>query len=126
MMKWFLVLMALFAMSASAADVAGTWKGTMSGGPQGDMEITFVFKAAGPALTGTVSNPMGGEPNPISEGKIDGDSLSFVVAVDFGGNSMKINYKGKVTGNDMKLTMTFPGFGGGDPMTMEIAAKKTS
>ena len=112
-MKWFLVLMALFAMSATAADISGTWKGTMQGGMGGDMEITFVLKAAGSALTGTVSNPMGGDTNPISEGKIDGDSISFVVAVDFGGNGMKISYKGKVVSEkEIKLTMSFPGMGG--------------
>ncbi len=124
MMKWFLILMALFAMSAAAADISGNWKGAMQG-PQGDMEFTFVFKAAGTALTGTVSNPMGGEPNQISEGKIDGDSLSFVLNVDFGGNSMKINYKGKVVSEkEMKLTMSFPGFGGGEPQNMEMTLKK--
>ncbi len=125
MMKWFLVLMALFAMSASAADIAGTWKGSMQGGPGGDMEFTFVFKVAGTALTGTVSNPMGGEPNAISEGKIEGDALSFVLNVEFGGNAMKINYKGKVVSDkELKLTMTFPGFGGGDPMSQDMTLKK--
>jgi len=125
-MKWFLVLMALFAMSATAADISGTWKGTMQGGMGGDMEITFVLKAAGSALTGTVSNPMGGDTNPISEGKIDGDSISFVVAVDFGGNGMKISYKGKVVSEkEIKLTMSFPGMGGGDAQNMEMTLKKS-
>ncbi len=125
MTKWLLVLLALFAMSASAADITGTWKGSMET-PQGAMDITFTFKAAGNALTGTVSNPMGGD-NPISEGKIEGDALSFVLAVDFGGNAMKISYKGKVLSEkEMALTMTFPGFGGGEPMSMDVKAKKTN
>jgi hypothetical protein len=126
MMKWLLVLLALFAMSASAADVTGTWKGSLES-PQGSMDVTFTFKAAGTTLTGSVSNPMGPDANPISEGKIDGDNISFVVAVDFGGQGMKINYKGKViSATEMTLSMSFPGMGGGDPMTMEIKAKKAN
>jgi hypothetical protein len=126
MTKWLLVLLALFAISASAADITGTWKGSMES-QQGAMDVTFTFKVAGTALTGSVSNPMGPDANPISEGKIDGDALSFVVAVDMMGNAMKINYKGKViSATEMTLTMSFPGMGGGDPMTMEIKAKKAN
>ena len=126
MTKWLLVLLALFAMSATAADITGTWKGAMES-QQGSMDITFTFKVAGAALTGSVSNPMGPDANPISEGKIDGDAFSFVVAVDFGGNAMKINYKGKVvSATELTMTMAFPGMGGGDPMTMEIKAKKAN
>jgi hypothetical protein len=125
MTKWFLILMALFALSASAADITGTWKGAMES-PQGSMDMSFTFKATGNTFTGTVSNPMGGD-NPISEGKIEGDALSFVMSVDFGGQGMKINYKGKVvSATEMTLTMSFPGMGGGDPMTMDIKLKKAN
>jgi opacity protein-like surface antigen len=119
-MKWLLVLFAAFAMTASAADVAGTWKATMES-PNGAMENTFVFKVDGANLTGTTSNQMMGE-LPIANGKIDGDNLSFVVKVDFGGNAMELTYKGKVTGNEMKLTLSLPG---GD-RTFEMTAKKAS
>ena len=51
-MKWLLILAAVFAFTASAADVAGTWKATMET-PQGAMENTFVFKMDGANLTGS-------------------------------------------------------------------------
>jgi hypothetical protein len=124
MVKWLLVLMAMFTLAASAADVTGTWKASTET-PNGTMESTFVFKVDGAKLTGTVSNPMGGE-NPISDGKIDGDALSFVVAISFNGQDFKLNYAGEVTGNEMKLTITMPALGGGDPRSFEMTAKKVN
>jgi hypothetical protein len=41
------------------------------------------------------------------------------------GNSMTTKYEGTVSGSEMKITMTFPGFGGGDPMTFDAVAKKS-
>ena len=119
-MKWLPVLFAAFALTASAADVAGTWKASTET-PNGTFESTFVFKVDGAKLTGSTSNQMMGE-TAISEGKIDGDNLSFVVNAEFNGNSVKLDYKAKVTGNEMKITLTLPG---GD-RTFEMNAKKVS
>src|SRR5947208_2692478 len=55
LMKWLLVLVALFAMVASAADVNGTWKASIET-PNGNFEQTFTFKADGNKLTGKVSS----------------------------------------------------------------------
>ena len=49
-MKWLFVLMALFSITASAADITGTWKGTAET-PNGTIERTFVFKVNGTQLT---------------------------------------------------------------------------
>jgi hypothetical protein len=119
MTKWFLVLLTLFAISASATDVAGTWKASIET-PNGTMENTFVFKLDAGKLTGTVTGQMGEAP--ISEGKLDGDNISFAVVRDFNGQQFKITYSGKVNGNEMKLTLHFPGRDEGFDMT----AKKTS
>ena len=75
-MKWLLVLIALFAFTASAADITGTWKASTAATGRNTFETTFVFKVDGAKVTGTTSNQMMGE-TPISEGKIDGDNLSF-------------------------------------------------
>jgi hypothetical protein len=119
-MKWLLVLFAAFAFTASAADVTGTWKASTET-PNGTFETTFVFKVDGTKLTGSTTNQMMGE-KAISEGKIDGDDLTFTVNAEFGGNQVKLDYKGKVTGNEMKLTLTLPG---GD-RTFDMTAKKVS
>ena len=119
-MKWMLVLLAAFALTASAADVAGTWKATTDT-PNGTFESTFVFKVDGAKLTGTTSSQMMAE-TALSDGKIDGDNLTFSVNANFNGDEVKLNYKGKVTGNEMKITIEIPG---GD-RTFELVAKKVS
>src|SRR5882757_7066416 len=104
-MKWLLTLMAVFALTASAADISGTWKATAEG-PNGSMERTFVFKVDGTKLTGETTSQMMGK-STITDGKVDGDNLSFSIKVNFQGNDMVLSYKGKVTGDTMKLTYEF-------------------
>ena len=93
------VLMALFVLTALAADVAGTWKVSAQGGA---MERTFVFKVDGSKLTGETTSSMVGK-STINDGKIDGDSLSFTIMVNFQGNEMKVSYSGKVSGDAIKM-----------------------
>ena len=120
--------------TAWGADINGTWKGAMDMMGQ-SMELGFTFKADGAELTGTSIGPQG-EEYPISEGKIEGDNISFVVKVT-GQMEMKINYKGKIVGEEIKLTMEMDmgggpggpggpgGGGGGGGMEMpELILKK--
>jgi opacity protein-like surface antigen len=118
--KWMLVLMAVCALTLSAADIAGTWKAAIET-PNGSFESTFVFKVDGSKVTGATSNQMMGEA-PISEGKIDGENLSFNVTLNRNGQEFKLNYKGKVAGNEIKLTVEVPGA----DRTFEMTAKKVS
>jgi opacity protein-like surface antigen len=109
-MKRLLALLALMSFSLSAvlaADIAGTWKGTADG-PNGSMERTFVFKVDGSKLTGETTSSMLGK-SEITDGKVDGDAVSFTISVNYQGNDMKINYKGKAKGNEMELTAEVPG-----------------
>ena len=126
---------------AVAGDITGTWVAEMSapkmgpgdggpgGGPGGGgpMKFTFEFKADGSKLGGTVVGPMGNK-NEIIEGKIDGNNVSFAVKVDAMGNEMKMNYKGTVSGDEMKLTFSMEGGmggpGGGGMPPMELVAKR--
>jgi hypothetical protein len=123
-MKWLLIVAAAFAAVASAADIGGTWKGTAE--MQGNaIERTFVFKVDGSKLTGETTSQMMGT-SAITDGRIDGDNISFTVAVKFQDNEMKLNYKGKVSGDTIKLTVDFSGFGGGGGQTIEWTLKKVS
>jgi hypothetical protein len=117
-MKRLFVLMALFALPALAADVTGTWKATAEG-PNGTMERTFVLKVEGNKLTGETTSSMFGK-STITDGKVDGDNLSFTITVKFQDNEMKLNYKGKVSGKEIKFTVESP-MGG---QTIEWLAKK--
>jgi hypothetical protein len=113
-----LALLAMLALTLSAADVTGKWQAEMKT-PDGDVRTsTFTFKVDGEKLTGTVGSARGDAA--ITEGKVSGDTISFAVVRDFGGGEMKIEYTGKVAGNEIQMKMTFPG---GD-RTMEMVAKK--
>jgi len=82
------------------------------------MEQTFNLKQSGETLTGTVSGQMG--ENSIAEGQVKGDEISLTVKVGFGGNQMKMLYKGKLAGDEIKLTRTREG---GD-RSLELTAKR--
>ena len=123
-MKWLVIAAATCAAVASAADIGGTWKGTAE--MQGNaIERTFVFKVDGNKLTGETTSEMMGT-SAITDGRIDGDNISFTIAVKFQDNEMKLNYKGKVSGDTIKLTVDFSGFGGGGGQTIEWTLKKVS
>lgn len=120
MMARLLALVVLFTFSALGADIAGTWKATAEG-PNGTMERTFVFKVEGNTLTGeTVSSFVG--KSTIENGKVDGDNLSFTITVNFGGNEARVSYKGKVSGEEIRLTAEIEGSG----QTIEWKGKKIS
>jgi hypothetical protein len=101
-MKLF-VLFALFALCALAADVTGTWKGSMET-PNGSREVTLNLKADGAALTGTMSGRQG--ETPIQDGKVKGDNISFYVVRKFQDNEFKMEYKGKLKGDELKLDVS--------------------
>ena len=101
-----IVLGLLLSIAAFAADVTGTWKGSAET-PNGTIERTFVFKVDGNKLTGeTTSNMMG--KSVIENGKVDGDNLSFSIMIKIQDDEVKIDYKGKVDGKQIKLTAETP------------------
>ncbi len=120
-MKWLLVLMAVFAITASAADITGNWKATADMG-NGPMERTFTFKQDGAKLTGETESQMMGK-SAITDGKVEGDSVTFTITLNFGDQPMKLNYKGKiVSAENIKFTVESPMGGGGQTIVWD--AKK--
>ena len=122
------------AFAAFAADVSGKWtyeQAGRNGGPA--RQTTITLKADGAKLTGSVPGMMGrgggggGTPPPaqeITNGKIDGDKVSFEVTRDMQGTPFTTKYEGTVSGDELKLKITTPGFNGGDPRTTEVTAKR--
>jgi hypothetical protein len=106
-MKQLVLVLALllFAGVAFGADVDGKWAGTI---PGMDIPVSYAFKAEGSTLTGTSSGPEN-TTIPIKDGKIDGNKISFSVTIDFGGQAMKMEYKGVVSADKIVLTLDMMG-----------------
>ena len=119
-MKWLVILMAVFTLTAAAADISGTWKGTADT-PAGAVERTFIFKVDGNKLTGETTSDRFGK-SEIEDGKVDGADISFTISVSFQGNEAKVNYKGKVKGDEIKFTVEVPG----QDQPIEYTAKRVS
>ena len=127
----FVVTIALvFAFAAMAADVTGKWtfeQPGRGGGP--GRPVTITLKQDGAKLTGSVPGMGRGGDNPpppteITDGKVDGDKVSFTVKREFNGNSMVTKYEGTVSGEEMKLKITRDTQNG--PMTNDVVAKKST
>jgi len=111
-----LFLTAILATTATfAADVAGKWKTSVTT-QNGVREGSMTLKVDGNKLSGTMENQRGS--TEIQDGTVNGDEVSFSVTRKFQDNEVKIRYKGKVSGNEMKLTMTM------GEREMQMTAKK--
>ena len=101
-----------------AADPTGTWSGDQPGPNGNTYPITFKLKADGGKLTGT----MGGEQfeQPIQNGEIHGDDISFTVHLDFG-DGIDLKYAGKVAADkiDFKVQRS------GSDTSSSFVAKKS-
>jgi len=113
-----IALLSLFVTAVVAADVSGKWTSEQAGRDGTPMVTTYTFKVAGGTLTGTITTARGDQE--ISEGKVSGDDVSFVTVRTMGDQSMKTTFKGKIAGDEIKLTreMQMPpggmgGMGGG-------------
>jgi hypothetical protein len=115
--RWTLSIAALTLWMGFAADVDGKWTGQVEGrnGPQTQ---TLMLKAAQGTLTGTVQGGRGG-PVEISNGVIDGDKVSFSVVREFGGNKVTQEFKGTISGGELKLMVS-----GGRGEPREVTYKK--
>ncbi len=114
-----LALMGVFVFVAAAADVSGKWTAEVPG-RNGNQTVTFNFKADGGALTGTMANPRGEAA--ITDGKIDGNNVSFSVVRKMQDNEITIKYKGVLDGDSIKFTQT-TNFNGNERKA-EFVAKK--
>lgn len=119
--KVFLILLtlALGSLFASAADVSGTWKGQYIT-PVGTIKYTYVFKVSGNTLTGTATCKQQGE-QPILNGKIEGDKISFTEPGMYNGAKVITTYKGTIQGDKIKLVHQFGEF---PPDTFTITREK--
>jgi hypothetical protein len=119
----FLALLTFLA-TAWAADVTGKWTLQAQGA-----DITLTFKVTGTVLTGTLDNSQMPGAVEIKDGKINGDDLSFYVMRKIGESDMKIVWKGKISGEEIKFKREAEGGqgmggGGGQGQAEELVAKR--
>lgn len=101
---------------AFAADITGTW--TASFDTQvGVQNYTYTFKVEGNKLTGTAKSDNGTVQ--ITEGTVNGDDVAFVENLEYQGMPLRIVYKGKVSGDEIKFTRVVL-----DMFTEELVAKR--
>ncbi len=96
------------AVGARAAEVGGKWTATFDS-QIGEQRYTYDLKAEGDRFSGTAESNFGKAT--IQEGVVKGDDVSFVELLDFQGQTLRIEYRGKITGDEMKLTRTVGDFG---------------
>jgi len=97
----FVLIIAIAAMAAftlNAADLSGTWKGSMET-QMGLIDVTIMIQP-GAALAGKVR--AGDYEAPIEKPMLAGDKISFEINIEPG----KVTYEGSVAGDEMKLNVT--------------------
>jgi hypothetical protein len=121
--KWLRLSSLVFALAlcAPAADLTGTWKAVFLGPkekqPKTVGSITFDFKADGTVLTGMVHAGSWPGDAPISDGKIEGDHVSFFIVGTGAWHSRgpqgeasgypRLTFQGTVNGKEMTLTLVW-------------------
>ena len=111
------LLSLVLALGASAADISGTWSGTMKiTGPDGqsqDDTVHMVLKQDGGKLTGT-AGPNASEQLPIDKGVVEGNKVTMEVAIPNGafkfdmaleGDHLKGDVTMSASGQTMKAKM---------------------
>ena len=107
-----LLTLAVFSLSALAADVTGTWKAEFET-QRGLQKYTFTLKQDGTSVTGKASVEREGEKREaeLKEGKVEGDTVTFVEPLKIQDNDIRITYTGKLSGNEIKFTRKVGDFG---------------
>lgn len=115
------LFLALGSVSALAADFNGKWTGDVQGRNGNTQTLTFDLHVDGAALTGKITTPRGDVD--ITNGKVDGDTISFDQVLNFNGNSFTISYKGTAAADGtIKFTRTFGS--DGDRPPQDFIAKR--
>jgi hypothetical protein len=101
----FTAIILCFVSVAFAQDVNGTWQAEFES-QIGQQKYKFEFMAKGEKLTGKAIGDIKGEKREteITEGKVRGADISFVEMLKFNDMEIKIEYSGKIKGDEITLT----------------------
>ncbi len=112
------------------ADVAGIWVGRIPGNKGDFQDVAFQFTQKGTALEGKLYGDY--QSSPITEGKIAGDRITFlVIAPEQSGNQIndtKLRFTGSMKDGEVELTREREGAtiaGNGGAVTFKTNAPQT-
>lgn len=106
----------MIAAQAFGADAAGKWTASFDT-RIGVRNYTYSFAVDGAKLTGTATSQFG--ESEIQEGAIEYGDISFVGNLKFQDMLIRIEYKGKLAGDEIKFTCKV-----GDVATEDLIAKR--
>ena len=101
---------------ALAADVSGKWTATFDT-QIGQQNYTYTLKVAGDTVTGTASSDNGS--SEITEGKLAGDTISFVENLKYQDMAIRVEYTGKIVDGEIQFTRKV-----GEFATEQLVAKR--
>jgi hypothetical protein len=100
------LLLALFSLALSAADLTGIWTGQIPTRNGDTLDIAFQFSQNGTKITGKLYGDY--KSSPIVEGIISGDLITFVVlAEEQAGNQInesRLRFTGSLKDGEVELT----------------------
>jgi len=127
------VILAAFALALAGSvwgadeTVAGKWKGQFDS-QIGLQKYTYDFKVDGTNLTGTATGEreMGTNTVAISEGKIGKGEISFVEPLKLQDQDIRIEYSGKISGDEIKFHRKVGDFAEEDFVAKRVKAADAS
>jgi len=112
------LLFAILTSLVYAADISGQWKSQAGDNPS----FTFTLKSDGNAVSGSMLSE-DGKDFPISDGKLDGNTISFSVMSEWQGNPIKLVAKGTLKGDAIDLNIGTEDGSWGTETTLKRAAQ---
>jgi len=106
--------------AADAKDISGVWHAEFDT-QIGMQKYDYTLKVADGKLTGKANADINGEKREteLTEGKISGDTVSFVEPLKFNDNDIRIEYTGKIKGDEIAFHRKV-----GDFATEDFVAKR--
>ena len=104
-----LVPLCAVASIALAADATGTWTASFET-QVGTQTYTYELKVEGAVLTGSAKSNLIGD-SVLAEGKVDGNTITFVENGNYQGMPISFNYVGELVGDEIRfkrVLMDFP------------------
>ena len=93
---------------AQAAGVDGTWAASFDT-QVGKQDYTYTFKVEGATLTGTAKGNLITD-SALSDGKVDGNKITFVEKGSYMGMPLTFNYSGELVGEEIRFKRELMGF----------------